>query len=67
MDGSICAIRRMQRVTHLSMSLTTWNITLLRPFARDNLGELVPEETPILINNHPLSASSIYYNHSVHL
>ena len=35
-------------------------------FVWDNLGEPVPEETfthiPIVVTNHPLSASSIYYD-----
>jgi len=41
--------------------------TVLWPFVKDYPGELVPGKnihllTPILIINHPLSTSSIYYN-----
>jgi len=39
--------------------------TVLRPFVWDSPGEPIPEKnfhslTPILVINHPLSASSIY-------
>jgi len=52
--------------------LTAYNYTTtvlrLSGFFRDNLGEPVPQETftrshlSIMVINHPLSASSIYYN-----
>jgi len=68
-DNVLSVKRHNERVLILKMFLYTTIITaaILRPFVRDFPGELVPEEnihplTPILIINHPLSASSIYYD-----
>jgi len=65
-EKKLIVCTQVQLRTFLYQTTTTTTTTVLRPFVRDYLGELAPEETfthsPIMTIIQPLSASSMSYD-----